>query len=326
MALGPRELAVEMHGLLADIDAVQRPTEAKAFYPRFQRLQAAMVDLRDASDTRLRNHLAELREVARRYAPRDGSPTWEAMRRWQELAARLKPAFARWMHSLRAEGVTLPAEAEELADPAAEVQRARPGNLLRNVFHVGNAVAVIGLVAFVLPTPGSRIAAALGGLVLAWSMEAARRLLPGVNRRLMQLFARVAHPHETTEINSATWYATAIMVLTVGFPLDIGVTALAVLGLGDPAAAIVGRRFGRVPVGPSRTLEGSLAFVVAGGLAAFAVTAWLFPAPWATLALRAFVGGVAGAVAEVATRRLDDNLTIPLAVAFVLGLLRLGGL
>ncbi len=36
--------------------------------------------------------------------------------------------------------------------------------------------------------------------------------------------------------------------------------------------------------------------------------------------------GVAGAVAELVTRRMDDNLTIPLAVAAVLGLLRLGGL
>ncbi len=325
-ALGPRELAVEMHGLLTDIERVRLPDDARALYPRLKRLQAATSDLLEASDTRLRHHLAELREVAQRYAPNEGSPTWEAMRRWQEFAARLQPALARWLHTLREEGFTLPRATARLADPKAEVERARPGNLLRNVFHVGNALVVIALVTFVLTTPAARIGAALAGMALAWGMEAGRRWIPGVNQRLMRIFARVAHPHETTEINSATWYTTALFVLAVGVPVDIGVTALAVLGFGDPAAAIVGRNLGRVPLGPNRTLEGSLAFVVVGGLAALGVTAWLHPAPWDTLVLRALLGGLAGAVAEVATRRLDDNLTIPLAVALVLGLLRLGGL
>lgn len=326
IALDSRKLAVEMHGLLDDIDSAELPDQARELHDRLQCLMASMNALLEASDARVRRHVAELRDVALRYAPRDGSSTWEATRRWQDFAARLRPALARWLHTLRTEGISLPSGAARLAAPDAEVVRSRPGNLIRNAFHVTNALVVIGLAEFVLVTDELRIGAAGLGMLAAWGMEAARRLSPAINRQLMRLFARVAHPHETTEVNSATWYATALLLLAAFVPLDIAVIALAVLGLGDPAAAIVGRRFGRIRIGESRTLEGSVAFVAAGGLAAFVVTAWLHPAPWAVLALRALVGATLGAFAEALTRRLDDNLTIPLSVGVGLGVLRLWGL
>ncbi|MEN0067478.1 MAG: hypothetical protein AAGA48_35430 [Myxococcota bacterium] len=322
MVLQPRDLAVELHGLLVDIDAVRLPADLRELHARLQRLIKAMASLLEAGSEASKSavaHIAELREVALRYAPRDSTATAEALRRWREFSTQLRPAFARWLRDLRSQGVSLPAATARLATPT------RPGNLLRNGFHVTNALVVIGLVQFVLTTPSLRIGAAIAGMTAAWTMEAARRWSPGINRFLMTLFARVAHPHESVEVNSATWYTTALVILAIGFPVDIGIMALAVLGFGDPAAAIIGRNFGRTPVGRGRTLEGSLAFVAAGALAAFGIGLWLHPAAFPVLALRALAGGVAGAVAEVVTRRLDDNLTIPLAVATVLGVLRLGG-
>jgi dolichol kinase len=89
---------------------------------------------------------------------------------------------------------------------------------------------------------------------------------------------------------------------------------LAVLGLGDPAAAIVGRTFGRHRLADGRSLEGTAAFVVAGSAAAWLVlTSWHPEVPVAATALAAAGGGAAG---ELVARRIDDNLVIPIAAAF----------
>jgi dolichol kinase len=200
---------------------------------------------------------------------------------------------------------------------------ARPFNLLRNVYHVANAVVVLLVVEYLLVTPGLRYLVAGAGFVSAWSMEASRRLSPAVNLLLMRLFAPVAHPDEAHHVNSATWYTTAILLLAFFFPLPAGVVGLAVLGLGDPAAAIVGRRWGRHRLADGRSLEGALAFVGVGTLAAWLpLELWhdeLTSKGW--LALAAATGGAVSellsgrAAALMGLSRIDDNLVIPLASA-----------
>ena len=87
---------------------------------------------------------------------------------------------------------------------------------------------------------------------------------------------------------------------------------LVVLGFGDPFAAIIGRRFGRIRLPGGRSLEGSLAFVVAGTVMSLPVL-WLAHHLTFGAALGvAAIGASAGALAEVLSGRLDDNFTIPL--------------
>lgn len=91
---------------------------------------------------------------------------------------------------------------------------------------------------------------------------------------------------------------------------------IAALAFADPAAAMVGARFGQRRlrgIGHGRTLEGSIAFFVvaaiAVGFVACAHGGGAFP--W-----RMGIGcAIAGAVAEAATPSGWDNVTIPLAVA-----------
>jgi dolichol kinase len=83
----------------------------------------------------------------------------------------------------------------------------------------------------------------------------------------------------------------------------------------DPAAGIVGRRLGRIRLRARRSLEGTLAFLAAGTLAALASLTVFHAIPWPERLMVALVGAAAGALAELFTTRLDDNLTIPLTVA-----------
>lgn len=93
---------------------------------------------------------------------------------------------------------------------------------------------------------------------------------------------------------------------------------LCALGLADPAAAAVGRRFGErrfVGWGHGRTLEGSAAYLL---LTAAAVGAIALSLPDALPALRLAVGcGAAGALVEALSPAGVDNLTAPVAVAAV---------
>ncbi len=208
---------------------------------------------------------------------------------------------------------TYEAIVDTLAEERVSVPSLRPTNYARNVLHLGSALA--GIVALELvPSWGWATGIALAVAGLGWTLEISRRQSSAVNAFCMSLFGRTAHPHEAHRVNSATWYASALVVLSLTQSLVPSLVALWVLGVGDPVAAIVGRRFGRHELVHGRTLEGTAAFVVAGGLAALAYLRLFHPETGLALAAAAsFAGAAVGAAAELYSRRVDDNLSIPLA-------------
>lgn len=115
-------------------------------------------------------------------------------------------------------------------------------------------------------------------------------------------------------INGATWVLLSAAALALIFPIRIGVAAFTMFMLSDAAAALVGRRFGRLHWGNNpRTVEGSLAFLVTG----LVVMAFF---PHIVFWIGA-VSVVAAALAEALPRPLNDNLRVPLVAATVIVLL-----
>lgn len=112
-------------------------------------------------------------------------------------------------------------------------------------------------------------------------------------------------------INGATWVMVSATVLLAIFPLAVMVPAFISFMLGDAAAAIVGRKFGRIHwPGSKKTLEGSLAYFVVG----IAVMAFFpaFPLWMTTTAV--FIG----TLVELLPGPLNDNMQVPFATALVL--------
>lgn len=201
---------------------------------------------------------------------------------------------------------------EDGAPPSASVAPSlarRPVNVARTIFHVLSGVVALALVRL-LPTRLSLIGASAVFAIFAWTSELVRRRSPSANARLMRVFGPVAHAHEWHEVNSATWYATALVLMATLLPLDAASAGVVVLACADPVAGIVGRRFGRRRFASGRSLEGALAFVVTGALAAYAWMAATGAYADVRLAL-AVVAGVAGACIELLVTRLDDNFAIP---------------
>jgi dolichol kinase len=209
--------------------------------------------------------------------------------------------------------------AQELREQSIHVPSLRPTNYARNAFHLTSATVAV-LCIELLPW-SVVIGIAVAWAAFAWSCEISRRVSPKMNALLMRLFEKVAHPHEAIRVNSATWYATALLVLSLTHSPLICMAAVAVLGVGDPMAAVIGKRFGKIRLVNGRSLEGSLAFVVSSAAVVFGLLRIFHPgiAVGAAVLLASIVA-LAGAIAELLTHRLDDNLTIPLAVGAGAGL------
>ncbi len=111
--------------------------------------------------------------------------------------------------------------------------------------------------------------------------------------------------------NGATYVTLAAVLVVWLFPKMIAIAAFAILILADTAAALVGRKIGKIKIG-AKTLEGSIAFFL------FALLVVLV-----TPKLNAAVGlaiAISTTVAELYPIKLgnwnvDDNLSIPLVGA-----------
>jgi dolichol kinase len=240
-------------------------------------------------------------------------PTDATRARWAAFVGAVHPEYEALLASF-------PPEASGASGSSANGKHHRPTNYARSFMHFVAALVGCTAVEF-LPRKGL-LAVSLSFFTYAWSMEAARRVSPAINARLMRFYRGVIHPHEHFRVNSATWFATSLLLLASLASRKGMMAALCVLGVADPFAALIGRRWGRHKIRTGRSLEGTIAFVISGTLTAALGLALLGEAVGngpsvMTLALWA---ALTGAVAELVTSKLDDNLTIPVAVGAVVTL------
>lgn len=298
-----RALARDLHTLQGRIDPAswsdERANEVRA---RLSSIQGHLAALQGSADDVWGGALGGLDAAIIAAAP---TPDQGAAADWVRFSHQIHPAYEALVRTV--------------APEAAGARTLRPTNYVRNVFHVFGAMLVLTVLAW-LPDRAWMIGVALSISVPAWTVEILRRHHDGLNSAMMWLFGPVAHPHERFRANSATWYASAMTILAFVAPIEAALLAAAVLGAGDPAAAVIGRRFGRTPIRYGRTLEGSLGFVVVGGLAGWLALAVLAPEVPSRVAV-ALLAAVTGAVAELFSGEVDDNLTIPLGAALGASLL-----
>ncbi len=304
LALQSHELALDLRSLLHDIDPARWSTElAQTFHDRLAQLQQRLDQLLAASFSEhsladLRNRLRELEQLLQRHAP----PTQGDLEQsWQDFRMQLQPAYEALAAELGAFDIHLPS--------------LRPTNYSRNILHMCGGMTAVVLIESI-PSVGVLQAIAGTWLATAWTLELSRRFFPSWNAVLMKLLGKVAHPHETHRVNSSTWFCTALFLLSLSGSHLICAIGAIVLALADPAAALVGRRFGKTRLVNGRSLQGTLAFFVVGLLASWGLLAVAHPA--VSLAEGVVVGALASglaALAELFSRRIDDNLSIPLSAA-----------
>ncbi|MCB9729768.1 MAG: hypothetical protein H6744_05690 [Deltaproteobacteria bacterium] len=304
-----QRLAEEVYALIQTLDpAVWRAELEEAAHQRIESIKArAAVLLAELARRRDEAELPDVEEALRKVteiADEMSRRAQHARREWRAAFRRLQPAYGELAGRLRSIQIDVP--------------KLRPTNIKRSLFHAGSGVLALVSIQFLMNRTGLIITSGSLALV-ATTLEILRRKSPGLNAALMRGLGPIAHPHEWTRINSATWYATSLFILAVTIPDLLGASvAVLVLALADPAAATVGRRYGRVKLFANRSLEGSLTFFVTAFLATLAVIGNFGPdmLGFGAAACVAGVAALSGALVELFTRGIDDNFTIPLGVGF----------
>jgi dolichol kinase len=186
--------------------------------------------------------------------------------------------------------------------------------VFRKTLHVLAIVVPIGMQVL-----GKEVSVALLALlaVLAVLADIARVRSLSFSRFIQACFGGMMRPAEWPRpgdpflLNGATWLLISACLLALIFPMYLAVRALAMGILGDAAAALVGRRFGRRRLGKSpKTIEGALAFFVAAALSLGVMQSLAH--------YEIILAAVVGSMMEATPLPVNDNLRVPLFVAFTL--------
>ncbi len=180
----------------------------------------------------------------------------------------------------------------------------------RRVFHAGN-----GIVVSLGPTAmgwdrWTTVGLLAGAFVLAVMVDLARLRVSAINRRFFHTFRSIASPREARGMASSTWYLLGAGIAYAAFPPLYASASIMVLGLADPAASVLGRLYGSIPLGKG-SVQGATAFFVTT-----AVILSLFVGPDPLV----LVVALGAALAEILPVGVDDNVTIPLATGGLLWL------
>ncbi|MFT5433720.1 MAG: dolichol kinase [Myxococcota bacterium] len=303
MTVESQRVAEELYRLIQTLDPARWRIELEeSAHELITSVKDRLAKALDAGSSAADSHTRALKESLDVLATTLSDYSGPGSVEWPIFFRRLQPAYESIAHRLRSHQIDVPA--------------LRPTNHMRSIFHVGMGLLALTVLHSV-PMPWVRGIATVFAL-WGWSMELGRRISPAVNEKIMKVFAPVAHPHEYHRINSASWYALALTIIAWLTPHLAASLGVIVLAFADPAAAAIGRRYGRIKLRGGRSLEGTITFAVVGLLAGLATITLLFPGTSFLAALiLAAVGGVSGAIAELFSgQKVDDNLTIPVGVAF----------
>ena len=139
------------------------------------------------------------------------------------------------------------------------------------------------------------------------AVDLARINLEWLNRRYLRWFAPLLKADESAHVTGAAYMVVAGLLVFLLYGKDVAVPVMLFLSLGDPAAALLGRR---VP-GPrfrGKSPGGTVGFMaVASAAAAILVVSGGIEYHWAL-----WVGAAIAGLVELASVPPDDNLTVPL--------------
>ncbi|HSA59619.1 MAG TPA: SEC59/DGK1/VTE5 family protein [bacterium] len=185
----------------------------------------------------------------------------------------------------------------------------------RRLFHIAGGLGVA--VAYGLFFTHSEAVYILGATAcIAYVFDKIRVAYPEIARQVQGLANLFLRAEEKLSESSMIPYVIAVLLTIISFPKPISLIAISTLALADPMASIVGIKFGRHPLAPNRTLEGSLAFFAASLLCAFFVLFRVADVAWPAALGISLMVSLAVTVFETLPVKLDDNLTIPLFVGF----------
>lgn len=179
--------------------------------------------------------------------------------------------------------------------------------LARKAFHLSSTA--VPLLVWLVPRPLA-IALLVPAAVLALAVDFARHRIRPFRYHFLRRTRTMLRSHERHGLAGATWMALAYAAAVVLFPKPVAVAAMLFNGLGDAAAALVGKRWGRRRTRWGKSWEGFAAGLMVD--LAVGIGMWMI-APAAVPLAGAILGAIVAAAVEFAPLPLDDNVRVTLA-------------
>lgn len=197
--------------------------------------------------------------------------------------------------------------------------RSKPHDL-RKFYHLLMGLMCFSLYAFALTRDQALfLLATVGG---AWMiLDYSRLKIPVVNGAALRLFGSVMRKEELHALTANSFFVLGVAAVVLLFSKPVALFSILYLALGDPAAAIVGTRWGkhRIAAG-KKSLEGMAANGVVSFLSTLAVSVLYFQLPGSSALPLAVLGSLCSMIAEILPLPFDDNLTLPVASGLLLSL------
>ena len=146
----------------------------------------------------------------------------------------------------------------------------------------------------------------LGCFAISVVVDLARIRGWAVQRLWCRLTDPIVRPKERTSFTGATFILASAWLCPLLFVRPAAAMGMTAIIFGDVAAALVGRRWGTHRYLNNRSVEGSLAFLIAATMGCL-----LIPGVPLGFALSA---ALIATIVEGLSQKIDDNLTVPLIV------------
>lgn len=147
---------------------------------------------------------------------------------------------------------------------------------------------------------------------IAYGVEFAKRFYPTFSNYFFHYLKPLLRTHEQKgAITGATYYITSVFLCILIFDKSIAITCIFFIILGDTAAALIGKRWGRTKLIGNKSLEGSAACFI---VCLFITLYWINP-------IVGITGAFIATLTELLPLRIDDNLTVPLISGGVMQLM-----
>jgi dolichol kinase len=193
-------------------------------------------------------------------------------------------------------------------------------HLFRKAWHMsmGLLIALVYLSGIHVVT-GVMILASL--FALSVTVEFLRLRVPSINEKVVRFWCPVMRSCEVNRVSGIPYYLLAALLAVGIFPKPVAILSILFLAIGDPVASLFGILYGKhsIRFSNGKSLIGTLGGIFACFMVGLVYLKSLALPQDQTLAI-AFIGGLAGGLAEHLPLETDDNFSIPIVSGFILWL------
>ena len=182
---------------------------------------------------------------------------------------------------------------------------------LRFFFHAATGLTLALLIFLLGKKEGILL---IGSLFLVTVLvEALRLMVPAINGVFVGVVGPMLKEGEVGRPTGVGYFLGGALTCLLLFDVEVTLASLAILSIGDPVAAAVGQRWGRIRIG-QKSLEGMAGFLVGAMVSGVILRGF-----WPGIAMPVFAAGaLTGAVVECLPLKVDDNFLLPLAAALAM--------